>query len=230
MHRFAYTAKDAAGKRVKGEIQAKDQAVATDILKRKKLTPLAVRQSKEKKPSKMGFGKVPLSEVVIFARQLATMIGAGIPVLQALEIVSEQTDHPKFKFILTDVARRVASGQTIFKSMVQHQKVFTEAFVHIIKAGEESGNLDEILDRVAIYLEKTDQIIRKVKSAMIYPIVVMSMAVAITILMLVKVIPVFVEMYQGFDIELPAPTQFLINASDFMRNNLLMMIIGAVVF
>lgn len=230
MHRFAYTAKDAGGKRVKGEIQAKDQTVATEILKRKKLNPLTVKQLKEKKPSKMAFGKVPLSEVVIFARQLATMIGAGIPVLQALEIVSEQTDHVKFKFILTDVARRVASGQTIFKSMVQHQKVFTEFFVHIIKAGEESGNLDEILDRVAIYLEKTDQIIRKVKSAMIYPIVVMSMAVAITILMLVKVIPVFVEMYQGFDIELPAPTQFLINASDFMRNNLLMMMIGAVVF
>lgn len=230
MNRYTYVAKDALGKRVKGELQAKDQTVVAEILKRKKLTPVTVSQKKEKKASTFAFGKVPLSEVVIFSRQLATMIGAGIPVLQALEIVSEQTDHVKFKQVLADVARRVASGQSIFKSMVQHEKVFTEFFVHIIKAGEESGNLDEILDRVAVYLEKTDQIIRKVKSAMIYPIIVMSMALAITVLMLVKVIPVFVEMYEGFSIDLPAPTAMLIQTSDFLRNNLLWIGMGAVFF
>jgi type IV pilus assembly protein PilC len=154
---------------------------------------------------------------VIFARQMATMIDAGIPVLQSLEILAEQTTHKNFRKILQDVATRVAAGSSINKAMSKYTQVFSEFFVHVVKAGEESGHLDEILERVATYLEKTDKLIRKVKSALVYPIVVMLMSVAITVFMMIKVIPTFTEIYDGFDVALPKPTQILIGMSNFMQ-------------
>jgi len=232
---FYYTAKDPTGRSVKGKYNAADKATLIQLLRQRNLMPVTVSDTPPEKTGGGGFSlrsRVPLSEVVIFARQLATMIDAGIPILQALEIASEQTDHKQFKKILRDVAKRVASGSSIYRAMSHHQHVFSEFFVHIVKAGEESGNLDEILDRVAIYLEKTEKLIRKVKSAMVYPAVVMLMALGITALMLIKVIPVFVDMYAGFDVELPKPTQMLIGTSDFLRANILMvsMAVGGLIF
>jgi len=230
MPRYTYQAKDVSGNRIKGELEVADERSLIKMLREKNLVPSSIVESIPKKSFGFNFSfgpPVPLSEIVIFSRQLATMIQAGIPILQALEILSEQTDHKKFKVILKDVAKRVASGSSIFQAMSKYEDVFSEFFVHIVKAGEESGNLDEILDRVAIYLEKSEKITRKVKSALVYPAVVISMAIAITGLMIVKVIPVFVEMYSDFDLALPLPTQILIQTSAFVRANLLWIGLGA---
>jgi type IV pilus assembly protein PilC len=226
---FNYVAKDASGKTLRGTAQASDRTAVLAQLRSKNLTPVALTEAAPKNASafSLSFGaKVPLVEVVIFARQLATMIDAGIPILQSLEILSEQTDNKKLREVLKDVAKRVAAGTSINKAIGQHPRVFSDFFIHLIKAGEESGNLDEILDRVAIYLEKSDKLARKVKSAMIYPAVVMTMAISITALMLIKVIPVFADMYSGFKIELPLPTRVLMAMSDGLRANILY-ILGA---
>ncbi len=232
MPSYQYVAKDTAGQTLRGTLQGSDRNMVLQLLRQKNLTPIALTESVPKPASafSMNFGgKVPMSEIVIFARQLATMIDAGIPILQSLEILSEQTDHKAFRKVLVDVAKRVAAGASIHKALNQHPRVFSDFFIHLIKAGEESGNLDEILDRVAGYMEKSDKLARKVKSAMVYPAVVMSMAIAITALMLIKVIPVFAEMYQGFDIELPLPTRVLMGLSNGLRANILWIIGGAVV-
>jgi type IV pilus assembly protein PilC len=231
MMTFNYVAKDAAGQTVRGTMNSSDRTAALAQLRQKSLTPVALTEAAPKNASAFSIsmgGKVPLAEVVIFARQLATMIDAGIPILQSLEILSEQTDNKKLRAVLKDVAKRVAAGTSIHKAIGQHPRVFSDFFIHLIKAGEESGNLDEILDRVAIYMEKSDKLARKVKSAMIYPAVVMTMAIAITALMLIKVIPVFAEMYQGFDIELPLPTKVLMGLSDGLRSNILFIVGGGV--
>ncbi len=231
MMTFNYVAKDAAGQTIRGTIQSSDRTTVLAQLRQKNLTPVALTEAAPKNASAFSIsmgGKVPLSEVVIFARQLATMIDAGIPILQSLEILADQTDNKKLRTVLKDVAKRVAAGTSIHKAIGQHPRVFSDFFIHLIKAGEESGNLDEILDRVAIYMEKSDKLARKVKSAMIYPAVVMTMAIAITALMLIKVIPVFAEMYQGFDIELPLPTKILMGLSDGLRANFLFIVGGGI--
>lgn len=228
MANFQYVAKDAEGKTIRGTLSG-DRTAVLQQLRQKNLIPVALTEAAPKNPSALSLsfgGKVPLAEVVIFARQLATMIDAGIPILQSLEILSEQTDNKKLREVLKDVAKRVAAGTSIHKAVGHHPRVFSDFFIHLVKAGEESGNLDEILDRVAGYLEKSDKLARKVKSAMIYPAVVMSMAVGITALMLIKVIPVFAEMYSGFDIELPLPTRVLMGLSDGLRANFLYIIGG----
>ncbi len=226
---FNYVAKDSDGKTVKGKLAAADKNTLIQTLRAQNMIPLSLNETVSKKKASGGgslfkSNKVPLSDVVIFARQLATMISAGIPILQSLEIVAEQSDHARFKEILGDVAKKVASGSSIYAAMNTYPTVFSEFFIHIVRAGEESGNLDEILDSVAVYLEKTEKIARQVKSAMVYPIVVMSMAVAITALMIIKVIPVFVDMYSGFGIDLPTPTKVLIATSDFMNNHFFIII------
>lgn len=228
MTTFNYVAKDAEGKTLRGSLNG-DRASVLQQLRQKNLIPVALTEAAPKKASALSFGgKVPLAEIVIFSRQLATMIDAGIPILQALEILSDQTDNKKLREVLKDVAKRVAAGTSIHKALGQHPRVFSEFFIHLLKAGEESGNIDEILERVAVYMEKSDKLARKVKSAMIYPAVVMSMAIAITALMLIKVIPVFAEMYSGFDIELPLPTRFLMGMSDGLRANFFYILGGGV--
>jgi len=234
MPQYNYVAKDFSGKRIAGRLEMADRGAVLQMLRQKNLvaTSITEQQAKNKDGFRFSFGgSVPLSEVVIFTRQLATMIDAGIPILQSLEILSERTEHKRFKGILEDVTKKVAAGSSIHRAMASYQSTFTEFLVYIVKAGEESGHLDEVLDRVAISLEKTEKIVRKVKSALLYPAVVIAMAIVITSLMLIKVIPVFVDMYGSMDVELPVPTQILIQTSDFIRANLLwigMALFGAV--
>lgn len=227
---YQYVARNAEGHTVNGRLEAADKVQLVQLLGAKQLTPVTMDEAvkKERVGGLFSSTRVPLSEIVIFARQLATMIDAGIPILQALEIAAEQTEHRGFKRILTDIAKRVASGSSIYKALSQHTRIFSEFFVHVVKAGEESGNLDEILDRIASYLEKTEKLIRKVKSALVYPAVVMTMAVAVTVLMLVKVIPVFVDIYAGSGAALPLPTQILISLSNWLRAYFVWIIIAVV--
>ncbi|MFH1380702.1 MAG: type II secretion system F family protein, partial [Candidatus Omnitrophota bacterium] len=163
-----------------------------------------------------GKKKIKIDDMVIFARQLSTMVNAGIPLVNALDILGEQMENPSFKTLVLSVRDDVETGSSLSEGLAKHKKVFSNLFVNMVKAGESSGMLDEILDRLATYLEKTSSLQKKVKSALVYPAAVTAMALAITAFLMIKVIPVFKEIYSGFGAKLPTPTEVLINISDFM--------------
>lgn len=221
MANFRYSAKDKAGRNVTGVLESADEKTLIDLLRRQELIVVSLRQ--EKKKEKVSFyidfgGKVGLSELVLFARQLATMIDSGIPLVQSLEILTEQIEHRGFKAIVATIRKDVSTGSSFHEALAKHPKVFTPLFVNMVKAGESSGALDDIMDRLATYLEKTDSLIRKVRSALTYPVVVSIMAVIITLIMLIKIVPVFKSIYTDFGGKLPLPTQILVTVSDILIN------------
>lgn len=219
MVKFAYTAKDKSGKTIKGDLQAPDKMRALEVLRGKDLLILKLDETKTVSSlfSALKFGrreKASLDELVIFTRQMATLTGAGITIVNSLDTLADQTTNESFRTALADVRDQVNTGSSLSDAMNRHQGVFSEFFINMVKAGESSGMLDDVLERVASYLEKTNALQKKIKSAMIYPAVVTVMAMGITLLMILKVIPVFKDIFSGFGAELPKPTQFLIDLSD----------------
>ncbi len=234
MPMFRYTAKDKGGRPMGGLIEALDAKTLSVSLRGQGLTIISVREEKVKEPgSSSGFSfgkpKIKSGELVVFSRQLATMIEAGIPLVQALEILGEQIETPLFKKVVQEVKRDVTSGLAFHEALAKHKNAFSPLFINMAKAGEAAGALDEIMDRLATYMEKADSLQHKVRSAMNYPIVVSSMAVLITILMLVKVVPVFKQMFADFDAKLPLPTLVLVSISEFLIKTLPFWIVGFVV-
>ncbi|MFH1459114.1 MAG: type II secretion system F family protein [Candidatus Omnitrophota bacterium] len=215
---FKYEAKDEQGNSVNDTIEAKDQLVALDMLRVKNLVIISISEiQKAKGAAKVSSKKIKPDELVIFSRQLATMVNAGIPLVQSLDILSEQMESPSFQHVVATVRSDVEAGSSLSAALEKHPKVFTMLYTNMVRAGETSGMLDEILDRLAGYLEKTGQLQRKVKSAMVYPAVVSLMAVAITLVLLLKVIPTFKEIFSTLGGTLPLPTQILIGISDTLR-------------
>lgn len=222
MGKFSYIAKDKTGHTVKGDVQAPDKVRALEILRNKNLLILKLEESKSVASflSSIKIGgrrRVPLDELVIFTRQMATLTGAGITIVNSLDTLAEQTENTNFRNALLQVKDDVNTGSSLSEGMSKHKGIFSQFFVNMMRAGESSGMLDDVLERVATYLEKTNALQKKIKSALIYPAVVTSMAVGITLLMILKVIPVFKDIFSGFGAELPAPTQFMINLSDNAR-------------
>lgn len=236
MPTFKYTAKDQDSRPVSGKIVADNKALVLDELRKRKLIVISITEAKESSFTKISFSskKVNADDIVIFSRQLATMVDAGIPILQGMEALQEQTTHPYFKSVITTIRDDIQLGTSLYAAFAKHPKVFDPLFINMVKVGETGGVLSAVLDRVAGYMEKTQALIRKVKSALIYPIVVVSMAIIITIVLLVKVVPTFSGIYASFDQELPAMTQLLIKISEILRTQLLwyigLMIILAIVF
>ncbi len=219
MEKFTYSAKDRIGKSIKGEIEAPDRAHALDMIRNKDLLVLNLEAAKKSafSLSTFKFGgkeKVPLDELVIFTRQMATLTAAGITIVTSLDTLSEQAQSPAFKKAIVDAKDSVNTGSSLSEAMEKHRTIFSDFFINMVKAGESGGMLDEVLERVATYLEKTNNLQRKIKSAMVYPTAVTGMAVGISALMILKVIPVFKDIFSGFGAALPGPTQFLINVSD----------------
>ncbi len=230
MAKFVYLAKNKAGQTLKGDVEAADKKNALNVLREKELVVLKLEAAKEKRSVLAAFGsrkrtKVKMDELVVFSRQMATMMAAGITIVESLDTLAEQTDNAGFKFILRDIRDSVNTGASLSEAMDKYTAVFSGYFVNMVKAGESSGMLDDVLERVAVYMEKTNTLQKKIKSAMTYPVVVTAMAMGITIVMVVKVIPVFKDMFSGFGSELPGPTQFLINVSDFSRKYFLLVTI-----
>jgi len=222
MPKFVYTAKESGGKTIKGDLEANDKKHALELLREKKLLVLKLEETSVKKGLfSISFGRkrVTLDELVVFFRQLATMIDSGIPVVMSLDILIEQTENITLKKILTDVRNAVNTGSSLSDAMIKHSDTFSALFVNMVRAGESSGTLDVILDRVASYIEKTNALQKKIKAALVYPAVVSGMAVIITLVLILKVIPVFKDIFTGFGAQLPTPTQILIDISDFMRGN-----------
>lgn len=222
---YLWEGTNAAGKKISGEIAAKTTQLAFNQLKAQGITPLANRFREKGKGLEMeikipGMGpKVRPKDIVLFTRQFATMIDAGLPIVQALDIISKQNDNKAFKDVMKSVKETVETGGTLAEGLGKHPKVFDSLFVNMIAAGENGGILDIILERLAIHLEKSMKLKREVKTAMIYPAVVVSAAIIVTAVLLIFVIPTFAELFEDFGAGLPLPTQMVINLSNFVVDN-----------
>ena len=218
MANFTYQARDTSGKPKGGDIEAGDQQAAASMLMDRGLMVISIRASAGHKGGrKRRQGKVKSQDLVVFTRQLATMMDAGLPLVQTLTALEEQTDNPVFKPVLRTVTTRVEQGQSFSEALNEHPKVFTKLYVSMVEAGETGGLLAEILDRLASYLESTARLKKKVKSAMSYPVIVCFIALSIALFLIVKVIPIFAGIYKDFGAQLPTPTQILIDISDIIR-------------
>lgn len=233
MANFTYQARDTAGKSITGEIEAADDQSASLALMGRDLMVVALRPAgARKKQTKRRQGKVKSQDLVVFTRQLATMIDAGLPLVQTLTALEEQTESKTFKPVLSQITERVEQGNAFSEALAEHPKVFNRLYVSMVQAGETGGFLSEILDRVATYLEATARLKKKVKSAMSYPTIVCFIALSIALFLIIKVIPIFADIYKDFGAKLPAPTQVLIHISDFIRHYFVFATIsaGAAVF
>lgn len=229
MATFKYVAKNQESRSVTGKIAAESKAAVIEELRKRNLIIISINEVKDavKKKSSFQSKKVKADEIVIFSRQLATMVEAGIPIVQGLDALQEQVTQPMFKRTLGTIAEDISHGSSLSVSFSKHPAVFDTLFVNMVRVGETGGVLAQVLDRIALYMEKTLRLRRKVKAALIYPAVVVSMAVIITIVLLVKVVPTFAEIYESFDSELPALTQVLIQVSEILQHYLLY-VVGAI--
>ncbi|MFA6079064.1 MAG: type II secretion system F family protein [Candidatus Omnitrophota bacterium] len=234
MANFKYAAKDATGKTVSGTVEAKDRAAAIDIIRKKDLILVSINEASAKWNLSFSFGKpkIKMDDIVVFSRQLSTMVDAGIPLVGALDILGDQIENKAFGEIIMKVRSDVETGSSLSEAMSKHKTVFSTLFVNMVKAGESSGMLDDILDRLAAYMEKTAALQKKVTSALVYPAVVSGMAVGITLLLLLKVIPIFKNIFSGFGAALPTPTLVLLAISDGLQKYFLLVVIvaGAISF
>ena len=229
MYTFSYQARDVSGKIVSGIQEALNEDNAVTSLMGRGLMVLSLQQKATASRSRNKIWKVKETDLVLFTRQLATMIEAGISLVQALTALYEQCDPKRqrsMRFVISDVIGRVQSGETFNESIAKHPRVFSRLYVSMVKAGETGGLLAEILDRLAGFLEATARLRKKVKSAMTYPVIVICIAFAITTFLIVKVVPIFGEIFKDFGAKLPAPTQFLIDVSDFIRAEWYFLILG----
>jgi type IV pilus assembly protein PilC len=226
---FSYQARDMSGKIVSGIQDALNEDNAVTSLMSRGLMVLSLQQKASATKSRKKTWSVKETDLVLFTRQLSTMIEAGISLVQALTALYDQCDPKRQKslrHIISDVTTRVQGGETFHESIAKHPRVFDRLFISMVKAGEHGGLLAEILDRLAGFLEASARLRKKIKSAMTYPVIVICIAMAITTFLIVKVVPIFGEIFQDFGSKLPAPTQFLIDVSDFMRGEWYYLVLG----
>jgi type IV pilus assembly protein PilC len=224
---FTYSARTVTGEIQSGEIELPSREEVVGYLRKQRLLPVSVKTKPKQIAISFGSG-VKTREIVIFTRQFATMINSGLPLVQSLTILAEQTENARFRVIIQAVLHDIESGMTLADSMRKHPKVFTDLYVNMVAAGEAGGILDIILNRLATFLEKNDALVRKIKGAMTYPAVMLVVVIAATTILLWKVVPVFAAMFEGAGVALPAPTLAVMAASTFIQNYILYMIIGVV--
>ncbi|MBU1702118.1 MAG: type II secretion system F family protein [Candidatus Eisenbacteria bacterium] len=232
---FVWQGKTAAGLTQSGEIDVPNQQEAVQQLRRKRIVISQIKQKKTRPTFSLASlrgSTVKGSDLAIFARQFATMIDAGLPLVQCLDILTKQTQNKELANIIGQVQRDVEGGNTLAESMGHHTNAFDSLFVNMVEAGEAGGILDIILDRLATYTEKSVALKRKVKSALTYPAVVFSVAIGATVFMLLFIIPTFAKVFTEFGGKLPAPTQVVISMSNFLKGYwwLLLAMIAGVIF
>jgi type IV pilus assembly protein PilC len=225
---YVWTGINKRGDKVSGILEGVNEAAIEQILTRQGIKVLKVKPRPKHISEYLPFlsPRVKLPEIVIFTRQLATMINAGVPIVQALDILRDQTGNITFKKTLREVREDVKAGQTLSEALSKHPKIFDELTVSLTRAGETSGALDVIMNRLADYLEKIMALKRKIKGAMVYPIAVISFAIIVVMVMLVYVIPVFANMFKDAGLKLPLPTLIVINISTALRSYIHWIIIG----
>jgi type IV pilus assembly protein PilC len=212
----------------KGEMDAPSRSAVLARLRQMQIQPIPNRIKEKGKlfGLSFAFGSISTRDLVIFTRQLSTMIDAGLPLVRGLDIIASQHPNQKFKQIIVRVKEDVEAGSTFSDSLAKHPKVFSNLYTQLIKAGETGGVLDVILQRLASYLEKMDTIKRKIKGAMIYPAVVISVAIMVLAIVIIFVVPVFAEMFKDMGTALPALTQLVVDISFFTRHNILYILIA----
>ncbi len=233
--KFSYKARDVDGKVVSGEIEAPTPRAAERKLRGEGLYPLNIKPLK-----KGGLGaeislpfmksKVKVKHVAIFTRQLAAMVGAGIPLPTAINTLSQQVASKKLAQILTEIREDVEGGSKFSESLRRHPETFSKLYISMVEAGEATGNLDLMLNRWFVFIEKILALRRKVITAMVYPVFVIVMAIGIAAFLLIKIVPTFVDIFNQSHVELPALTQFIIDMSDFLRSSYVYVAIGIVAF
>lgn len=223
MPTYKYTAKDEDGQLVQGAIEASTPNELKRTLFNKKLTLVSSKEDKLK--LNLGAGTVKLKDFVIFCRQFSVILNAGLTIVDAVSIMSEQTESKRLKEVLTDVHEELLKGKSFSETLSNHKDVFPEFFINMVKVGETSGDLDSILNRVAEYYEREDKMVKKVKGAMTYPIIVIIVAIGAIALLMIKVLPMFADMFVGTGSELPGLTKGVMAVSDFLINNLFVIFI-----
>jgi type IV pilus assembly protein PilC len=225
---FAWEGRDKRGARIKGKSLAPDENTLRAELRRQGVAPSRIRKQRQGRKG----GKVNAADISVFARQLATMLAAGIPLVQAFEIVGNGNDKPAMQKLILDIKADVEGGTSLHEALAKHPLYFDDLFVNLVEAGEQAGALESLLDKVATYKEKTEALKKKAKKALFYPAAVMAVAVIVTIVLLVFVIPQFEALYKGFGADLPAFTQFVIGVSKFVQHDgiFLACVVGGVVW
>jgi type IV pilus assembly protein PilC len=226
MPSFSYVARNSDGKVIRGTTEAQNQSMVARMLRDQGMTPTTIESggataTQARKAGGRG-GKVKLDDLVLFTRQFATMIRAGLPLIEVLNILAEQTEKRSMKVILKQVERDVETGSSLTEAIQRHPKVFSTFYISMIRAGETAGMLDSILDQVAHYLEKVASVQRKVKAAIMYPAVVSTVAIGITVFLMIKVVPVFSDIFSELGGDLPLPTKITVAISNFLQNHFLL--------
>ncbi len=227
---FIWKGKNPKGRNVKGEMEAETSDQVKLSLQRRKITPTKIKKKPKDLFENVKFlqPKVKEADVIIFSRQFSTMIDAGLPLLQCLDILQSQQENPTFKRNLKQIKESVETGETFADSLKKFPKVFNELFINMVAAGEAGGILDVILNRLSAYMEKMAKLKRQVKGAMTYPIITIFVAIVVISIILVFVIPVFAEMFADFGAALPGPTLFVMALSGFAVANIGWIILGAI--
>jgi type IV pilus assembly protein PilC len=228
---YTWKGKTRQGTVATGVMEAANQEAVMAQLRGQMLTPMTVKAKSKDISEYLGFLKQPIKtkDLVIFTRQFATMIDAGLPLVQCLKILGDQNENPTFKKIIEEVRSDVEQGSTFADALAKHPKPFDDLFCNLVAAGEVGGILDTILNRLAVYLEKADKLARKVKGAMVYPSTVLVVAIGVVVLLLVKVIPTFEKMFSDFGGELPGPTKIVVNVSNFMQEWIGVFLVGTTI-
>jgi type IV pilus assembly protein PilC len=225
---FAWEGRDKKGARIKGKSLAPDEQTLRAELRRQGVAPSKIRKQRQGRKG----GKVNAADIAVFSRQLATMLAAGIPMVQAFEIVGAGNEKPAMQKLILDVKAEVEGGTSLHEALAKHPLYFDDLYVNLVEAGEQAGALESLLDKVATYKEKTEALKKKVKKALFYPAAVLAVAVIVTIVLLVFVIPQFESLYKGFGANLPAFTQFVIHISQIVQHDGLFigMVVGGAVW
>ena len=229
---YLWTGKNRKGETQKGEMEAANENAVRNHLTRLKITPVRIKKKPKDLLENVSFlqPKVKQNDVILFCRQFSTMIDAGLPIIQCLDILHSQQENVTFKKMLKNIKDNVESGSTLAEALKAYPKQFDDLFVNMVHAGEMGGILDTILRRLSTYMEKAANLKRKVKGAMTYPIVTLLIAIVVLAVILVFVIPVFQEMFADFGSELPVPTQIVVAMSDFVKGNIGYVLIGVILF
>lgn len=223
---FSYEGVDRKGAKIKGELPARNMALAKVNLRKQGITIKTIREKKKNILEGLMKKKVSTLDITIFTRQLATMMKAGVPLVQGFEIVAEGLENPSMREVVLGIKSEVEGGNTFAGALRKYPQYFDNLFCSLVESGEQSGALETMLDRVAIYKEKSELLKQKIKKAMKYPISVIVVAIIVTIILMVKVVPVFQELFQGFGADLPAFTQFVVNLSNWFQQYWFLFILG----
>lgn len=219
MPEFKYEAINKTGEKVKGTYEAEAKNHVLIMLKGKDLYPVKVEEVIKGKEVGVGlFNRVKIKDIAIFCRQFHVMLNAGVPIIKCLDILRYQTDNKKLKVVLSEVYEEVQKGLTFSEALKSHKDIFPELLIHMVEAGEVSGTLDIIMERMAVHYEKENKIQNKVKGAMVYPIILSIVSVLVVIFLLTFVMPTFVGMFSSSGVELPLPTRILIAISDAIKS------------